>query len=110
MRKLNFLKGIVDFVWITMLITIPFLLFFIVMVLIESEPLDVPIKVQVPWDVNKGDFYKHFGYGSTSEDGNICVHNRHIYEEQGCKFAPIEVAAKFSKEMTNNNCNSNILH
>lgn len=45
MRKLNFLKGIVDFVWITMLITIPFLLFFIVMVLIESEPLDVPIKV-----------------------------------------------------------------
>lgn len=45
MRKLNFLKGIVDFVWITMLITIPFLLFFVVMVLIDSEPLDVPIKV-----------------------------------------------------------------
>lgn len=45
MRKLNFLKGIVDFVWITMLITIPFLLFFIVMVLIDSEPFDVPIKV-----------------------------------------------------------------
>ena len=45
MKKLNFLKGIVDFVWITMLITIPFLLFFIVMVLIDSEPLDVPIKV-----------------------------------------------------------------
>ena len=45
MRKLNFLKGIVDFVWITMLIMIPFLLFFIVMVVIDSEPLDVPIKV-----------------------------------------------------------------
>ena len=45
MRKLNFLKGIVEFVWITMLITIPFLLFFIVMVVIDSEPLDVPIKV-----------------------------------------------------------------
>ena len=45
MKKLNFLKGIVDFVWITMLITIPFLLFFIVMVLIDSEPLDVPLKV-----------------------------------------------------------------
>ena len=45
MKKLNFLKGIVDFVWITMLITIPFLLFFIVMVVIDSEPLDVPIKV-----------------------------------------------------------------
>ena len=48
MRKLNFLKGIVDFVWITMLITIPFLLFFVVMVLIDSEPLDVPIKVNGP--------------------------------------------------------------
>jgi len=64
----------------------------------SKKLLDVPTKVQVPWDVNKGNFYKHFGYGSTSEDGNICVHNRHIYEEQGCKFAPIEVAAKFSKE------------
>ncbi len=64
----------------------------------SKKLLDVPTKVQVPWDVNKGDFYKHFGYGSTSEDGNICVHNRHIYEEQGCKFAHIEVAAKFSKE------------
>ena len=60
--------------------------------------LDVPTKVQVPWDVNQGDFYKHFGYGSTSEDGNICVHNKHIYEENGCKFAPVEVAARFSKE------------
>ena len=23
----------------------------------------------------------------SSEDGNICVHNRHIYEVLGCKFA-----------------------
>ena len=45
MRKLNFLKGIVDFVWITMLITIPFLLFFVGMVLFSNEPLDIPIKI-----------------------------------------------------------------
>ena len=45
MRKLNFLKGIVDFVWITALFSSPFLLFFMGVVLIDSEPLDVPIKV-----------------------------------------------------------------
>ena len=33
-----------------------------------------------------------------AEDGNICVHNRHIYEVLGCKFAPVEVAARFSQE------------
>jgi hypothetical protein len=32
------------------------------------------------------------------EDGNICVHNRHIYEKEGCKFAPIDVAVRFSQE------------
>ena len=45
MRKLNFLKGIVDFVWITMLVTIPFLLFFVGMVLFSNEPLDIPIEI-----------------------------------------------------------------
>lgn len=45
MRKLNFLKGIVDFVWITILITIPFLLFFVGMVLFSNEPLDIPIEI-----------------------------------------------------------------
>ena len=45
MKKLNFLKGIVDFVWITMLITIPFLLFFVGMVLFSNEPLDIPIEI-----------------------------------------------------------------
>ena len=36
--------------------------------------------------------------GSYNEDGNICVHNRHLYELMGCKFAPVEVAARFSTE------------
>jgi hypothetical protein len=37
-------------------------------------------------------------YGNYHEDGFVCVHNRKVYENAGCKFAPIEVAAKFSHE------------
>ena len=36
--------------------------------------------------------------GSYNEDGNICVHNRHLFIEEGCKFPPVEVAARFSYE------------
>jgi hypothetical protein len=64
----------------------------------SKKLLEVPKQIEIPWDVNQGNFYKHFNYGSTSEDGNICVHNRHLYESQGCKFAPLNVAVKFSKE------------
>lgn len=64
----------------------------------SKKLLEVPKKIEIPWDVNQGTFYKHFDAGSTSEDGNICVHNKHLYESQGCKFAPLEVAVKFSKE------------
>ena len=64
----------------------------------SKKLLDIPKRAHIQFDVNWGDFYKHFGYGNTAEDGNICVHNRHIYEQLGCKFAPVEVAAKFSHE------------
>jgi len=37
-------------------------------------------------------------HGFYNEDGFICCHNRKAYESAGCKFAPIEVAAKFSHE------------
>jgi hypothetical protein len=37
-------------------------------------------------------------YGNTNEDGFLCVHNRGILEENGCTFAPLEVAKYFSKE------------
>lgn len=37
-------------------------------------------------------------YGNTNEDGYICCHNRDWLEEQGIKFAPLEVAKYFSKE------------
>ena len=61
--------------------------------------LNVPTKVTVPWEVNEGTFYKHQNAGLYNEDGNICCHNRHIFEEQGCVYAPVEVAARFSKEV-----------
>ena len=37
-------------------------------------------------------------YGNTNEDGFICCHNREWLEDCGMKFAPLEVAAHFSKE------------
>lgn len=37
-------------------------------------------------------------HGFTNEDGFICVNYRHVYEEHGMKFAPLEVAKYFSKE------------
>lgn len=60
--------------------------------------LTVPNNSEVIWDINSGNYYQHMGYGLQSEDGIICIHNRSVYEELGCKFAPIEVAAKFSTE------------
>jgi hypothetical protein len=65
----------------------------------SKKLLDVPSRVEVPWEVNNSDFYwMPPGVINYHEDGNICVHNRHIYVEHGCKFAPVEVAVKFSQE------------
>jgi hypothetical protein len=64
----------------------------------SKKLLEVPLKRQIPFDCTKGDFYKHFNANNFAEDGNICVHNRHIFIEEGCKFPPVEVAAKFSYE------------
>ncbi len=38
----------------------------------------------------------YFGY--YNEDGFFAVHNKHIYEINGCVYAPIDIAAKFSHE------------
>ena len=51
--------------------------------------MDLPKKLEMPW--------KAF-HGFTNEDGYICVNMRHLFEEFGCKFAPIEVAKYFSRE------------
>lgn len=39
----------------------------------------------------------YFGY--YNEDGFFTCHNRHIYESNGCVFAPLEVAKYFSHEI-----------
>lgn len=65
----------------------------------SKKLLDICTKDTIPFLVfENSDFYKMFGSKNTHEDGNICVHNRHIFIEHGCKFAPVEVAAKFSYE------------
>lgn len=65
----------------------------------SKKLLEIPSKVKVPFDVvSMNHFYKMFGAVNWNEDGNICVHNRHIFEENGCKFAPVEVAKYFSYE------------
>ena len=61
--------------------------------------LEVPTKVEVPWETNNSNFYwMPEGVVNYHEDGNVCVHNRHIFIEQGCKYAPVEVAVRFSQE------------
>lgn len=45
--------------------------------------------LKLPW----GEYYDN-----CHEDGFICTNNVHIYEAQGCRFAPVEVAAHFSQE------------
>lgn len=64
----------------------------------SKKLLAVPNTHDIPWDVNSSDFYKHMDVGLFSEDGNICVHNRHIFEAAGCVWAPLEIAIRFSKE------------
>lgn len=36
--------------------------------------------------------------GSVHEDVMIAVEHRHIYEQYGCNFAPIEIAVRFARE------------
>jgi len=61
--------------------------------------LEIPQIEEIPFEVNIGTFYKHMNAGAYNEDGNICVHNRHLFEKHGVKFAPPDVAARFSQEI-----------
>ncbi len=56
----------------------------------SKKLLDLPKKLNMEW--------KAF-HGFTNEDGYICVNMRHVFEEHGCKFAPIELAVHFSQEV-----------
>ena len=67
----------------------------------SKKLLLVPKHIWIPFDVVKMNFYyKMFGGVNWNEDGNICVHNRHLFKKAGCKFAPVEIAKFFSHEST----------
>jgi len=55
----------------------------------SKKLLDLAIDLPLEW--------KPF-HGYYNEDGFICVNNRHIYKEHGCKFAYLDVAKYFSHE------------
>lgn len=55
----------------------------------SKKLIDLPNKLNLEWIPFNG-FY--------NEDGFICALNRHIYEENGMKFAPLDVAKYFSHE------------
>jgi hypothetical protein len=55
----------------------------------SKKLLDLAVDLPLDW--------KPF-HGYYNEDGFICVNNRHIYKEHGCKFADIDVAKYFSHE------------
>ncbi|MFA6524256.1 MAG: DUF5672 family protein [Candidatus Paceibacterota bacterium] len=56
----------------------------------SKKLLQLPKKIGMEW--------KPF-HGFYNEDGYICVNMRHIFEKNGCKFAPFEEALRFGKEM-----------
>jgi hypothetical protein len=51
--------------------------------------LSMPTELNMEWK-------SYFGY--YNEDGFFSVHNRHIFEQYGCKYSPLEVAKYFSHE------------
>ncbi len=51
--------------------------------------LELPIRLNMPWEPF---------HGYWNEDGFICAKNKHIYEAEGMKFAPLDVAKYFSHE------------
>lgn len=55
----------------------------------SKKILSLAEKLKLEWK-------SYFGYHN--EDGFYACHNRLIYEENGCKYAPLEIASKFSHE------------
>ena len=55
----------------------------------SKKLLNLPTKLNLEWR-------SYHGY--YNEDGFFVVYNRHLFEKEGCKFATIEIAAKFSQE------------
>ena len=56
----------------------------------SKKLLEVASKVNIPWEPREGKYWH--------EDAWICVKNKHLYEENGGKWAPKNLALKFSIE------------
>ena len=54
--------------------------------------LELPTKLHLEWSGDLLNFHGH-------EDGFLCVHQKHVLEQNGCNFAPIKLAASFSREV-----------
>lgn len=52
--------------------------------------LELPYQTEVAWRAY---------FGNTNEDGFLTVHNRRLFQHFGARYAPIEVAKYFSREM-----------
>lgn len=57
--------------------------------------MTLPKKLGLEWKAYHG-FY--------NEDGFLAIHNKHIFEQWGCKYPTPEVAAKFSQEIRTSEC------
>lgn len=55
----------------------------------SKKLLEMPSKLKIPWVADHGYF---------NEDGFLCCANRHILQENGIKYAPIEIAKYFAHE------------
>jgi hypothetical protein len=55
----------------------------------SKKLMDLPKKIGMEWRAFNG---------YTNEDGWICINNRHIFKENGMKFADIDIAKYFAHE------------
>lgn len=56
----------------------------------SRKVLDLPFELEMAWRPY---------FGNTNEDGFITCHNRRLLQQFGTKFAPIEIAKYFSREL-----------
>lgn len=56
----------------------------------SKNMLELPYQLEVVWRPY---------YGNTNEDGFLTCHNRRLFQHWGARYAPIEVAKHFSREL-----------
>tara|TARA_Y100000389_G_C17468714_1_gene528229 strand:+ start:1120 stop:1764 length:645 start_codon:yes stop_codon:yes gene_type:complete len=56
----------------------------------SKKLLKLASEINIPWEPREGKYWH--------EDAWICVKNKHLYEQNGCKWAPKDLASKFSTE------------